>query len=46
MASGKREADGSTRSANRPVPENLQNQQPRLFDFARQGDGPTIDTFP
>jgi WD40 repeat protein len=45
MAGGKRAADGSTRAAIRQGNHKVRIQQPRLFDFSRQGDGPAIEVF-
>jgi hypothetical protein len=45
MANGKRSADGATRAAKRQGEPKVRVQQPRLFDFSRQGDGPAIEVF-
>lgn len=45
MASGERLANGRVRAAKRPGNRSVRAQQPRLFDFSRQGEGPTIEVF-
>ncbi len=42
LASGGRAPDGSARPADRIGTPVLRIQQPRLFDFSRRGDGPTL----
>jgi Caspase domain/WD domain, G-beta repeat len=46
LASGKRESQGNVRAATRPGAPTARVQQPRLFDFSRRADGPTIEVLP